>query len=95
MPLLQAYEENLGQGFQELQSDLDRVEEKQNSVLRYMQAEVSAESSIRNLSLQKRLLILTLVRPVNLRPVIPCLQDHVPVLSRGEDSSSAPDRDDS
>lgn len=58
-PLLQAYSTNLIQGFEDLQSDLDRVEEKQGTVLRYLQAEVSAESSIRNLSLQRRVLILT------------------------------------
>lgn len=58
-PLLQAYATNLTQGFEDFQSDLNRVEEKQGTVLRYLQAEVSAESSIRNLSLQRWVLILT------------------------------------
>lgn len=58
-PLLQAYGTNLIQEFEDLKSGLDRVEEKQGTVLRYLQAEVSAESSIKNLSLQRRILILT------------------------------------
>lgn len=59
--LIQYFRENLDQNFQELQSDLDRVEEKQNSILRYLQAEVSAESSIRSLKLQKGVAILTAI----------------------------------